>query len=111
MKEPVQKIIEEFNDYHFHGWQYVPGTLEHLALGLCNEAGELAGVIKKYSRFLKGWKGKKLNVEQFLEKLQDEIPDVLIYLCLITSLYKFDIHNLLIKKLVVLEKRYKKEEV
>lgn len=69
--------IDEFDDYQFktHETAVYPeeNAIEYLTLGLVNEAGEVAGVVKKFLR------GDYTELERD-EKLYKELGDVMWYL-------------------------------
>lgn len=66
-------------------------------LGLCGEAGEVAEMVKKAS-----WHGKPLD----LEKLQDELGDVLWYLADLATHYGLDLDQIAQGNIAKLARRY-----
>lgn len=77
--------------------------LKHMTLGLCEEAGEVAGVIKK----LTGYKpGQAKHSGDQLSKLGPEMADVLIYLLNIAHEMNIDLDGEVIAKTAVCEARW-----
>ena len=100
-----QKEIEAENDRNWPQWREKE-NLSYFLIGLSGEVGELMNCLKKYERFLRGWKGNYLTYEQFVEKLKDELPDIKIYLDLTAGLVGLDVEELVREKQRVNRKRF-----
>lgn len=100
----IQEYVEKVNDRNVDGWR--DWDMHHFVLGLCGEVGELANNAKKHSRFLVGWKGKALDEESFIFTLKDELPDIMIYLCLIAGKYNLNLETLVKAKVEVIKQRF-----
>jgi len=100
----IQKFVEETNDRNVEGWRQ--WDMHHFVLGLCGETGELANNAKKHSRWLVGWKGKAMDVVEFIDTLKEELPDIMIYLCLIAGKYDLDLGELVKDKVEVIKERF-----
>lgn len=99
-----QKDVERENDRNWKDWRKT--SIDQFILGLFGEVGELANKLKKFNRFKLGWKGNCLNDEEFMEALEDELPDIAIYLYLIAGKYNLDIEELVKKKQKINRKRF-----
>ena len=100
----IQAFVEKTNDLNVIGWR--KWEMHHFVLGICGEVGELANNAKKHSRWLVGWKGKSLDKEEFIRTLREELPDIMIYLCLIAGKYNLDLEELVKDKVEIIKKRF-----
>lgn len=79
----------------------IPRDLNYLALALCGEVGELANELKKFYR---------TGSSSHLEAASTELPDILIYLLLVTDAMGFDLETLYIEKREFNNERYRHTE-
>jgi len=100
-----------FNDYQlfaedtaiYKGKGDFPGLL-YTVLGLANEAGEVAGKLKK---LLRDWDGEITEESHFVEDVKAELGDVLWYLASVCSELELDLGDV---ALANLEKLYSRKE-
>jgi len=107
-KESVDDQIKEIidnNDVYWKGWHDVPTW--YWILCLDGEAGELSNAFKKYCRFKWGWKGKKLNEEQWKICATEEMGDIFIYWVLLCANLGLEPDDIIRKCLI---KNYKRVE-
>lgn len=81
-------------------------ALEYLALGLVNEAGEVAGKVKK---FLRG--DDSVDPETLREQIEAESGDVLWYLAQLCKLMGIPLHNVAKGNLEKLKDRQKRGQL
>lgn len=90
----------EFNQYDAEAKQFilpnVKQDISYFALGLCSEAGEVAGKIKKQTRD---------GVVVGRKELVKELGDVLWYLSAICSVIEVDLETIAVQNLVKLKDR------
>jgi NTP pyrophosphatase (non-canonical NTP hydrolase) len=92
----------KFSDYQAQARRTFPATIDTherliLALGLCDEAGEVAEGIKRHHG-----NGRPLDAE----RLTAELGDVLWYLAAIATAYGLDLDHLAKHNLAMLRRRY-----
>jgi NTP pyrophosphatase (non-canonical NTP hydrolase) len=68
IKELIAQIIADGDEW----FPEVKDNIPHTALGLAEEAGEAAGVVKKYERYSIDWDGMQ-------ELLPEEVVDTVVY--------------------------------
>lgn len=74
-----------------------------LGLGLCEESGEVARILKRYCR-----SDRELNkseVEQTTNSMKDELGDVLYFVTFIASKFNLTLEELMLGNIQKLEKR------
>jgi len=99
-----QQEVEAQNDKNWEGWRQT--SLSYFILALCGEVGELANAYKKFERFLLGWEGNKLNIQEFTEVAKSEIADIQIYLDLVAGKLGFNIEELVREKQKINQERF-----
>jgi len=77
------RSIEAFAD-NIDWFPDLANDVIHHALGLAGEAGEVANVVKKFDR-------GSFDQTQLIEKLKDELPDVLTYVFSIAGMFSIDL--------------------
>ena len=77
------------------------GRLKHMALGLAEEAGEVAGVVKKMTGYRDGQAKHSTGAN-----LPHELVDVLVYLLNIAADQGVDLDSALIEKTAVCNQRW-----
>lgn len=77
-----------------------PGPLPYLAIGLCNEAGEVAGKVKKLFRDHNG-----ITDSDRRREIADECGDVLWYLVRVAEQFGYSLQDLMDMNAAKLEKR------
>jgi NTP pyrophosphatase (non-canonical NTP hydrolase) len=93
-KEILEKIISFRNDRKW--MQYHTG--KDLAISLSLEVNELLEIYQ--------WSGKDLMCNDKIDKIKEELADVLIYSALIADCYKLDINKIIEDKLIMNNKKY-----
>jgi len=82
-------------------------TLARLALGLCEEGGEIAGKVKKWFRADYGdRKGSK-----FKEEIKKEIGDTLYYLAMLSNFFHIDLEKIAKENIAKLASRKKRGKI
>ena len=93
-KELIDKILE-FRDKR--DWkQYHSG--KDLALSLSLEASELLEIFQ--------WSGTDLMCKEKIDKIKEELADVLIYSILMADCYNLDVNKIIEDKLIINNKNY-----
>lgn len=93
--EKIFKFRDERDWKKFHNGK-------DLALSLTLEASELLEVYQ--------WSGDDLNVEDKIEKIKEELADIIMYAMLIADRYNLDVDEIVLKKLRENEKKYPVEK-
>lgn len=78
-----------------------PGSLEtlyYLTLGLANEAGEVAGVVKKYIR-------GDYPQDEVIDRLESELGDVLWYLAVMAEVLGISLNDIAVHNIAKLQSR------
>ena len=108
IKESVDDQINEIidnNDVYWKGWKDTP--LWYWIMCISGEAGELSNAAKKHYRWKWGWKGKKLDADQWKMCATEELGDIFIYWTLICSSMGLEPDDVISKCLI---KNYKRVE-
>jgi len=103
--EEYQKKAHLTAVYPQHSLHLTPAQI-YTSLGLLNEAGELAGVIKKGQRGDYGV--HPTHSEKFINKLRGEIGDVCWYLAEICTAFGFDLIEVMEENINKLNSRKKR---
>lgn len=93
--EKIFKFRDERDWKKFHNGK-------DLALSLTLEATELLEVYQ--------WSGADLNVEDKIEKIKEELADIIMYSMLIADRYNLDVNEIVLNKLHENEKKYPVEK-
>lgn len=108
VKENVDDQIREIvdnNDVYWKGWHDVP--IWYWLLCLSGEAGELNNAYKKFMRWKWGWKGKKLDDNQWKIASTEELGDIFIYWVLLCIALGYEPDDVIRKCLI---KNYQRVE-
>ena len=98
LEDLVEQCVSDSDEY----FPNVERTFWYLGLALAGEAGELANKLKKYYRT----EDTDAQREAHLEGARKELPDILIYLCLIADLLDVDLQEAYIEKRAYNNVRY-----
>lgn len=102
--EQIREIIDNNNEY-WKGWKDVPTW--YWMTCISGEVGELQNAFKKHYRYKWGWKGKKLDDNQWKMSATEEMGDIFIYWVLLCANLGLEPDEVIRKCLI---KNYKRVE-
>lgn len=91
--------VEAVDSKQYFPFMNAEERIVHFALGLAGETGEAVDVIKK-------WHRGSINMETMRAKLEEELPDILIYLTALATFTKIDLEEAYARKKAYNNKRF-----
>jgi NTP pyrophosphatase (non-canonical NTP hydrolase) len=95
LNELMKQVVED----GLRWFPEVDKNVSHTALGMVEEAGECAGLVKKYERYTLNWEGLQ-------RKLPEEIVDTIVYALKLAAQIGADIEEEYHRKRAVNEERF-----